>query len=102
MDAAAHRMADPRVRLRVVALLAALFALAWIAITLAGRPAGPFSGAELRDLSGVPVLPPQIDGRIGPAGPADLTGQLDDLRRRVENVQVPPGLEATPQAQPRR
>jgi hypothetical protein len=102
METATHRMADPRVRLRVVALLAALFVLAWVAITLAGRPAGPFSGAELRDLSGVPVLPPQIEGRVGPAGPADLAGQLDDLRRRVENVQVPPELEPTPQARSRR
>lgn len=89
-----HRMAEPAVRVRVSILVAALVALAWVAVTLAGRPGGPFSPAELRDLSGVPVPPPQIGERFQPpAGSIDnLTGQLQELQRRVRDVQVPPGL----------
>lgn len=95
-----HRMADPRVRLRVAALLAALVALAWVAITLGGRTTGPFSSPELRDLSGVPVPPPQITDRFGPPGSSidDLSGQLEELRRRVGETQVPPELLPSPES----
>ena len=95
-----HRMADPAVRLRVIALIVALVTLAWVAVTLAGRGSGPFGSSELRDLSGVPVPPPQISGRVAPGGPSvdDLSRQLEELRRRVEGTQLPPGLAPTPSA----
>jgi hypothetical protein len=98
--AAAHRMAEPALRVRVLALIVALVTLAWVAVTLAGRSAGPFGSSELRDLSGVPVPPPQISGRVGPGGPSvdDLSRQLEELRRRVEGTQLPPGLAPTPSA----
>lgn len=98
--APAHRMADPAIRVRVLALIVALVALAWVAVTLAGRGQGPFGTSELRDLSGVPVPPPQISGRVAPGGPSvdDLRRQLEELRRTVEGTQLPPGLAPTPSA----
>lgn len=76
-----HRMADPVVRRRVALLAVAIVALSWGAVRLAGSPGGPFGRTELRDLSGVPIVPPQIEDRVPPPpNPLeDLTRQLEDL-----------------------
>lgn len=85
--ALAHGMADPVVRRRVAALTAALLGITWILATVGGRAGGPFGPTELRDLSGIPVPPPQIESRFKQDDPVDdFSRQFEDLRDRVAGV----------------
>ena len=82
-DPALHRMSDPLVRRRAAIMLAALFALAWLVVWLLGEPSRPFSQTELRQLSGIPYAPPQIQRRIAP--PAAGSEELRIGQERLEN-----------------
>lgn len=64
------RMTDPVVRLRVAIMTACLITLAWVALTVLGRPAGPFARSELPDVAGLPIRVPQIENLVPPQ--ADL------------------------------
>lgn len=83
-----HRMEDPVIRRRTAAMALALLGLTWIAVTMGGRPGGPYSQSELRELVGVPFPPPQIENRFRPpANPLnDFADQFEDLRRRVQDA----------------
>ena len=95
-DPALNRMVDPVTRRRVAAMLAALFALAWVVVALFAEPTGPFTRNELRHVSGLPYAPPQIQRRIAPsaADPAELQRQVDQL----EDVLRGPTAQPTPSA----
>lgn len=83
MHSPVHRMADPAVRVRVAFMTACLVALAWIAITLLGRPAGPFTRTELPDVAGLPISVPQIVDLLPPQTsvvPAPDGAGVDDGR----------------------
>ena len=83
-DPRLNRMADPIVRRRTAAMLAALFALAVVSVTLLGRPAGFFTQEELRHVSGLPIAPPQIQRRIAP--PAGTAADLEDQIQELEEL----------------
>lgn len=72
-------------------MLAALFALAWTVVRLLGEPSGPYSRAELRDVSGLPYAPPQIQRRIPPAAgdTAELQRQIDQLQELLRGTTTP-------------
>lgn len=76
-----HRMASPAVRWRVAVMIGALMALAWAAVSLAGRPAGFYTQEELRHVGGLPYAPAQIQRRVAPVAPPGpvLEDQLRDL-----------------------
>ena len=80
-DVGLHRMADQATRLRTAAMLAALFALAVAVVAALGQPGGAFTQRELRDMSGLPFAPPQIQRRIAPAvnGSSDFDRQITQL-----------------------
>jgi hypothetical protein len=82
---AAHRMADPVTRRRAAAMLGAVFGLALAMVSLLGRPTGPFSLEELRQVSGLPFAPPQIERRIAPAtgDTIDIESQLQELENQL-------------------
>lgn len=61
-----HRMADPVVRRRTAAMLAAITALVWVSVALLGRPDGAFTDVELPDVAGLPIPVPQIERRLPP------------------------------------
>lgn len=61
-----HRMADPLVRRRTAAMLAALGALVFVSVTLLGRGGGAFTDVELPDVAGLPVPVPQVSQRLAP------------------------------------
>lgn len=88
----AHRMADPAVRLRAALVAGVLVTLSWGSLRIAGRPGGPFGSVELRDLSGIPVAPPQIEERTPPvANPlGDLAGQMEDLYGQMRAATASP------------
>ena len=96
-DPSLHRMLDPIVRRRVAAILAALFALAWSIVWVLGEPTGPFSRAELREVSGLPYAPPQIQRRIPPSAgdTAELQRQIDQLQDLLRGTPVQPSPAAT-------
>lgn len=94
-DPGLHRMADPTTRRRVALMLGILFVLAWSVVWLLGRPSGPYTRRELRDVSGLPYAPPQIQRRIPPAASdsAELqqqVDQLEDLLRGASPTQPSP------------
>src|SRR2546421_6656859 len=92
-DLRLHRMADPITRRRAAAMLGALFALTLAMVSLLGRPTGPFTVAELRHVSGLPIVPPQIQRRIEPpaSDSSGLQQQIDDLLNGVTPTQPSPG-----------
>jgi hypothetical protein len=96
-DPALDRMADQPTRLRVAAMLAALFALAWMVVWLLGEPSGPYSRTELRHVSGLPYAPPQIQRRIAPSAsdPAELQQQVDQLENLLRGQTAQPTPSAT-------
>lgn len=61
-----HRMAEPAVRARVAALIAAATTIAWASVTLLGHAAGPFTDRELPDVAGLPIQVPQIQRLLPP------------------------------------
>lgn len=67
-------MADPVVRRRTAAMLAALAGLISISVSLLGRPSGAFTDVELPDVAGLPIPVPQIERRLPPPGPELPTG----------------------------
>jgi hypothetical protein len=87
-----HRMSDPAVRLRVAVMVAALLALGWAAVSLAGRPTGFYTQEELRHVGGLPLAPPQIQRRVAPIAPAgpDLEQQLRELSDALTGVSPAP------------
>jgi hypothetical protein len=91
-----HRMTDPLVRRRTAVVLLALFAVMLATISLLGRPTGPFTADDLRSVSGLPIVPPQIERRIAPPAPeTDLQQQIDDLLNGVYPTQPSPAPEVT-------
>jgi hypothetical protein len=96
-DPRVHRMADPVTRRRTGLMLGALFALAMVAVTLLGRPAGFFTSAELRHVSGLPIAPPQIQRRIAPpaSDASDLQDQIQQLEQLLRGTPVQPSPAAT-------
>ena len=93
-----HRMADPAVRWRVALMVGALLALAWTAVSLAGRPSGFYTQEELRHVGGLPIAPAQIQRRLAPVappGPAleEQLRDLSDLLRGASPAPQTPGSE---------
>jgi hypothetical protein len=80
-----HRMADPLTRRRAGTMFLALFGLALAMVSMLGRPTGPFSQNELREVSGLPFAPPQIERRIAPAAgdSIDIESQLQELENQL-------------------
>jgi hypothetical protein len=80
-----HRMSDPLTRRRTATMLLALFGLALAMVSLLGRPTGPFTQDELRQVSGLPFAPPQIERRIAPAAgdTVDIETQLQELENQL-------------------
>jgi hypothetical protein len=91
-DPAVHRMADPLTRRRAAVIFVALFALTMVMVSLLGRSSGPFTGEELRHVSGLPIAPPQIQRRIAPpaSDSANLQQKIDDLLRGNSGAQPSP------------
>ena len=86
------RMRSPAVRWRVALIVAALLALAWAAVSLAGRPAGFYTQEELRHVGGLPYAPAQIQRRIAPVAPPgpELEQQLRDLSDTLRGASPAP------------
>jgi hypothetical protein len=78
-----HRMADPVVRRRTAAMLAALAGLIFVSVSLLGRPGGAFKEIELPDVAGLPIPVPQIERRLPPPGPQLPAGATNPIPPRA-------------------
>jgi hypothetical protein len=96
-DPGTHRMADPVTRMRVALMLAALFVLAVSSVAVLGRPGGFFTPEELRNVSNLPIAPPQIQRRIAPpmSDASDLDEQIAQLETLLRGTPVQPSPGST-------
>ncbi|MCA1727279.1 MAG: hypothetical protein LC722_06425 [Actinobacteria bacterium] len=82
-------------RLLVVSVIAALAVGGAFAVTQYGSARGPFTQAELQDMSGLPLPPVRFvqdaDGTYRELSPEELQ-QLQELQRLIQNFPAPQNL----------